>query len=274
MILIIGSDEDPTTEYFVNFLQEQKAKCVFLNQRFFLQGIEISSKSLEVFGQKYLLSDFSGVLNRLASIEYKSLQEMPLKYCRCFDALNSIIDCFLPNVLNPGFLGFSNDSKLFQSISIKTKYIKIPQSFVLANLEVKSNLNKLSKLNNHIVKSLSSIRSIVHHFENNLELFLECSKEPVLFQELIDGINIRVHVIDELCISIAIYSDALDYRYGNYKTKGKEYDLPIEIQRECIIISKQLQLRFCGIDLIKRNEQYYFLEANPAPGQGFCMKFQ
>ncbi|XVN40476.1 MAG: hypothetical protein RCO49_06630 [Rickettsia endosymbiont of Argas persicus] len=192
MILVIGTDDDPTTMYFINFLQEQHAPYLFLNQKFLLQGIEISNKTLQFFGKKYLLSDFSGVLNRLANVNFVGLQGMPIKYYRCFDVLNNIIDVFLHNVLNPGFLGFSNDSKLFQSISIKTNSIKIPKSYVLANLSIKQNLNTITKLNNHVIKSLSSIRSIVQHFESDPEMFADHSKEPVLFQELIDGINIRL----------------------------------------------------------------------------------
>ena len=269
MILVIGSDEDPTTTYFVDFLYEQQVNHLFLNQKYFLQGIEISNKVLDFFGQKYTLSTFSGVLNRLTSVECKELVSMPKKYYRCLDALDNIIDNFLPNVLNPGYLGYSNDSKLFQSILIKTNNIKIPQSFVLAGVKIGENLSKISQFNDHIVKSLSAIRSIVQHFENNLGLFPDQSKEPVLFQELINGINIRVHVIDNTCVAVKVFSDSLDYRYGKNKTIGEEYTLPPKIQDDCVLIAKQLQLRFCGIDLIMKNDTYYFLEANPAPGWSY-----
>lgn len=152
MILVIGTSDDPTTVYFNSFLQEQKASYLFLNLKFLLQGIDISNNTLCFFGKHYSLSCFSGVLNRLASIKYTGVQRIPTKYYRCFDVLTNIIDTFLPNVLNPGFLGFSNDSKLFQSISIKTNSIKIPQSCVLANLNVRENLRTVSTSSNHIME--------------------------------------------------------------------------------------------------------------------------
>lgn len=270
MILIIGSDEDPTTTYFLKFLDEHNTKYIFFDQKFVLNGIDISNNSLQIFGKRYDFSVFSGVLNRMSNPKQDDLHKMPLKFSRCMHLLENIVSIFMANVLNPPFLGISNDSKMFQTYTADLKVIKKPKSFIISNLEVASVLKKISNCQRHIIKSLSSIRSIGTEFETNINLFPKKSKEPVLFQELIEGPNIRVHVIDETCISIIIFSEALDYRYcGSDKRVSHTYELPVDVQKECIAISKKLKLRFCGIDLIKRNGEYYFLEANPSPGWSY-----
>jgi glutathione synthase/RimK-type ligase-like ATP-grasp enzyme len=127
----------------------------------------------------------------------------------------------------------------------------------------------------YIFKSLSSIRSIVSEFKlsksisSNRHTKKFLSYEPVLFQETIHGENIRAHVIKKKVIAIRIKSQRIDYRYDDSQRKFELIELPKKISDECVILSEQAQLPFCGIDLIVYNGQYFLLEINPSPGYVF-----
>jgi glutathione synthase/RimK-type ligase-like ATP-grasp enzyme len=59
-------------------------------------------------------------------------------------------------------------------------------------------------------------------------------------------------------------SDAVDYRYA--KTTIQACQLPIQVAASCVAITKQLKLRFSGIDLIQTEKGWVLLEVNTAPG--------
>ena len=88
---------------------------------------------------------------------------------------------------------------------------------------------------------------------------------PLMFQELQQGIQIRVHVIDQQVISHQIISSCLDYRRDG-KSEIVRYDLPRCDRQRMIELTVAEKLRFSGIDLIYRNEQVAILEVNPMPG--------
>jgi glutathione synthase/RimK-type ligase-like ATP-grasp enzyme len=88
---------------------------------------------------------------------------------------------------------------------------------------------------------------------------------PVLFQELIEGENIRVYAIeDEIVSSNIIQSDSLDYRGAE---KGFVHlDLSEDIRALCVKAMKVCHMKYSGIDLIRRpNGEFVFLECNPSP---------
>ena len=160
----------------------------------------------------------------------------------------------------------SNDSKLYQITTLAKKNIRIPKSQILA----KTPLSKLQDIR-CIFKSLGSIRSIVTEYEHHL-YSSTITYEPVLFQELLLGENIRVHVIKNKCFATLIKSEKIDYRYDYDNRTFLDYDLPQIIKEECILIAKNMSLTFCGIDLIKYQSFYYILEVNPSPGYSFYEK--
>jgi hypothetical protein len=275
MILLIGTDQDPTMCYFKQFLMDKNIKHVFLNQILLLnRKIKLLSNYLLINDDKYLYQDFSGALNRMSFINYGNISNQIIKDSLQYDSfLGYLIYYELKNVLNVNLYSISNDSKLFQLdlISGVIKYIKIPDYVVIKNHFIKDCLHINSNYKRHVVKSLSSIRSIVKEFESNTDVFnLSKSTEPVLFQQFIDGINIRVHVIDEYIYPIVIFSDSIDYRYENNINKFEETKIPNIIEKDCVAISKHLGLRFAGVDLLlTKDNEYFVLEVNPSPGYSY-----
>ena len=88
---------------------------------------------------------------------------------------------------------------------------------------------------------------------------------PVLFQELIEGDNVRVYVIgDKVVSSNIIKSDTLDYRGAEKEILP--ISLPDRIKKLCIKAVKVCKMKYSGIDLRKKpSGEYVFLECNPSP---------
>ena len=165
-------------------------------------------------------------------------------------------------VLNRPKAGMSNFSKPYQIEKLYLKRLKIVEGYILAG----SRLCDRVSGRDMIYKSVSAVRSIVKRVEKRD--YYRWIKEPVLFQDLLVGKNIRVHVIGSSVIACHCEAMEVDYRYAK-SVKIKRIELPEWLKKECIDVTKQLEFEFSGIDLIKRGTDYYILEVNPAPGYGY-----
>ncbi len=98
---------------------------------------------------------------------------------------------------------------------------------------------------------------------------------PVIFQERIDGPDVRVTVVGERVVSsVAIESSTLDYRSGAaYQSGGARYlphTLPAAVLELCVRVAAALGQTLSGIDLKHAGgtqglHGYVMLEANSAP---------
>lgn len=275
MILLVGSDEDHTMVFFKQFLIDQGSSYLFLNQKLlFNDRIKLFSDYFSIDNKKYFYSDISGVLNRMSTVDQQdTCNDLRKTLSRTHIFINYLMNYKLQNVLNCNFHSISNDSKLLQLhlITQVLKYIKIPDYAVIKGYNIREVLYGNSSHDKHIIKSLSSIRSIVKDYESNLEIFhLKKSSEPVLFQQFLEGVNIRVHTIGNVHFAIKIISDTIDYRYESTIQEFHQIDIPKNIGDECLSVAKCLNLRFAGIDLLLTKENhYYILEVNPSPGYSY-----
>jgi glutathione synthase/RimK-type ligase-like ATP-grasp enzyme len=92
---------------------------------------------------------------------------------------------------------------------------------------------------------------------------------------MIDGFNLRVHVIGEKLYGTQILTSAVDYRYAiqqGSSTKLKPYELTVDLIEKCLKLGKVCELAFMGIDLIINEEDVYCLEVNPSPGYSYYQK--
>ena len=204
-------------------------------------------------------SEFSGVYIRLSSPSPK-LKSLHLNIESELSILINIINTKFPNIVNTTLSQATNYSKLYQLIKSNINHIKIPRSYVISN----NNLSYLPSDFKLIYKSLSAIRSTPNILNSELKLN-NIPNEPVLFQHFLNGHNIRVHVMKDVCFSSLILTEKVDYRYDQISLKIK-YELPEEIAEECINLTKQFGLKTAGIDLIKLDNNFYLLEVNPSPG--------
>lgn len=121
-----------------------------------------------------------------------------------------------------------------------------------------------------VFKSASGIRSIVTEYTDQDEIRLwRLRTLPAQFQALIEGTDVRVHVVGEQVFATAAKTCALDYRYGGRSGSPARLTptrLPEAVAARCVATAAALDLPLCGIDLRRRPDgSYVAFEANPSP---------
>ena len=86
---------------------------------------------------------------------------------------------------------------------------------------------------------------------------------PLCFQEYIEGTNVRTFVINDQVFAAEVVTDDIDFRTGTFDYMP--IDLEPEHYQQCLDITKALGYNWTAIDWIRRNNHYYFLEANFSP---------
>jgi len=189
-------------------------------------------------------------------------------------AFLDVLDLWTGNLLGQTRYHYSNTSKLYQQFftineclkKSRCKRITVPDSFVLKGSK-RGQLSSLPK--NAIVKSLSSCRSKVVTNETFKSWNVQSLNViPTLFQDYIEGEDIRVHVSDDFlwCLKI-LNKDTVDYRYSTKGTVKYTEFLPTEeLSCFCKNLRDAEENRLIGIDFVKRNGTLFCLESNPGPG--------
>jgi glutathione synthase/RimK-type ligase-like ATP-grasp enzyme len=192
-------------------------------------------------------------------------------------SLMQLLDLLPCIVVNRAKASTSNDSKLYQAFLAESFGLRTPATLVTTDPdEVREFYHDCQK--RVIYKSLSSVRSIVNRLNDDdladrLSRVRNC---PTQFQECVDGVDIRVHVVGERVFATEIVSDVSDYRYAGRQGASlsmREIEIPAEIAHSCIGMSSRLGLVLAGVDLRRTPEGlYYCFEINPSPGFIFYEK--
>ncbi len=166
----------------------------------------------------------------------------------------------------------SNNSKPYQVSLISSLGFSIPDTLVTTDVQVA--LDFWAEHSTVIYKSVSSVRSVVSRLSPKQHPFLEdITHCPTQFQEYIEGIDYRVHVVGEEIFATEICSTADDYRYAGKQGATitlRPYHLPDEIVDRCRTVTTALQLSVAGIDLRRTPaDKWYCFEVNPSPGFTF-----
>ena len=190
---------------------------------------------------------------------------------RASNNLWSLFDCLAARVINRPSSMLSNISKPFQSMIISRAGFNIPNTLISNN---RRQLREFaSRATGCIFKSVSSERSIVAKVDDAfLDRIRDGNPIPIQLQELISGIDLRIHVIGRNVFTTAIYHNSVDYRD---QSKGRPIvravdSIPEVLSELCIAITARLGLEFSGIDMrIREDGQIYCFEVNPCPGYSY-----
>jgi glutathione synthase/RimK-type ligase-like ATP-grasp enzyme len=164
----------------------------------------------------------------------------------------------------------SNDSKLYQEFLVSQYGFLTPRTLVTTNPpEAAAFYEDCDR--KVIYKSVSSVRSIVRRLKDSdlprLDAVRNC---PTQFQEWIEGVDIRVHVVGNEVFATELISEASDYRYASRSgdsLTARAIDIPPDIATACIGLTKDSGLMVSGIDLRRTpDDRYYCFEMNPSPG--------
>ena len=262
MILLVGERKDSIIRYLCQYLIKKDVEVFFFDTQKICLGNDISSDYITICNDKFKFSDFKLVFNRLNNLHKPNTKEFG-----AINYLNYSLNFNFDTVLNKPKNSVSNFSKMLQLIILNTHYLLVPYSIVLNNTKpYQKGINE-----DYIFKSISCIRSIVCQVDRTFKN--KYISEPVMFQEYIRGVNIRVHVVGTQISALMIKAPDIDYRYSEEsKRQYSSIDLPKEIQKECIEVTRSLGLVLSGIDLLKLDDKYYILEINPSPAYVFFEK--
>jgi len=104
----------------------------------------------------------------------------------------------------------------------------------------------------------------------------DLSMSPTIFQEELENkTDYRVTVIGSDVLTAEIsYEDksVLDWRKIKDGVKIKDCVIPEDVSKRCVKLVSELGLVFGAIDLVKSNDQYYFLEINPNGEWGWLQR--
>jgi glutathione synthase/RimK-type ligase-like ATP-grasp enzyme len=216
------------------------------------------------------LSAATGVYLRLTSPRHHGRIRDPLEQQRG-DAAISLISAWADvadlRVANRPSAMASNSSKPFQAAAIRSLGFSVPETLVSNDpAAVRAFWNAHGRV---IYKSVSGVRSIVHELTPARASVLDRVRYlPTQFQELLEGTNVRVHVIGDAVFPVEIAADTIDYRYreGGEGASMTPVALPDDIRDRCLALSSALDLPLAGVDLFRdREENWWCFEVNPSP---------
>ncbi|MGH8914592.1 MAG: ATP-grasp domain-containing protein, partial [Acidimicrobiia bacterium] len=282
MILVCGIPSETPLAMVAQQLTELGAPFVIFNQRRFaeyrLEYDIVAGKVdgwMALNGERHDLSSFTAAYARL--MDDRLLPELsdepegsPSRLgCRqLHDALTRWLEITPARVVNRyGSMG-SNGSKPYQAQLIKAHGFKTPETLVTNDPEA---VRTFRRHHGRIIyKSVSGLRSIVTEFSDEDDSRLEAIRScPTQFQALVQGLDVRLHVVGHEVFATAIESNGTDYRYasGNGgEARLSPIQAPDEVERRAVALAADLGLPVAGIDLmIDEDGDVYCLEVNPSP---------
>ncbi len=283
MILLWGIDTDEPLARIKRALERRGAPVFFLDQQRVLDTrIELTVDSsvqgrLRVGSAEVALDAITGVyfrpydVRRMRAVESAGPGSAAEVHAVAVeDAVVCWAEITPALVLNRPSVMASNNSKPYQASLIQHSGFRVPQTLVTTDPEAVREF--LGRHGGVIYKSISGIRSIVTRLDGQQESRLaNVSNCPTQFQECIEGVDYRVHVVGEKIFACEVISSDADYRYPSSEApRINACDIPLEIAQRCRALSKVLGLPLTGIDLRKTpSGDWYCFEANPSPGFTF-----
>jgi len=282
MIILAGIPSEAPLAMVRKELESMNSEFALFNQREFEHiSLEFCVENkqligtLEIGARKYDLANIKGMYMRLMDDNFlpEVENETPgsekrVKSKILHESVYLFSEIAPWKVINRMSAMGSNSSKPFQAQVIRKHGFSIPETLIAndknAVVEFKNRFDKV------IYKSISAVRSIVQVLrDEDMERLKFISMCPVQFQEYVDGLNVRVHVIGDELFATSVETDFTDYRYAakfGSEAKLKPYTLDNKTAENCIKLSEGLGLDIAGIDLkVTSNGEVLCFEVNPSP---------
>ncbi len=163
----------------------------------------------------------------------------------------------------------SNASKTYQVQQARAEGLDMPETLVTNDPDA---VREFAAQHDRVIyKSVSGVRSIVRELDEDALARLDRIRWcPVQFQERVEGTDIRVHVVGDICLPTRIRTTGVDYRYANRdggSTVLEACELSPDLQARCVALTRRLGLEIAGVDLrLRPDGSAVCFEANPSPG--------
>jgi glutathione synthase/RimK-type ligase-like ATP-grasp enzyme len=260
-VLLWGSPMDPVLDAVARACTARGLRTVTADSDTISLGLD--GDLCTITGQREHLRAMTGALVRpQAALTTREA-------AKAYHLLNAWTELADACVMNRPAAAATNRSKPFQLALIAAAGFATPDTLVTTDPECVREF--WAHHGRVIYKSVSGIRSIVAelhaHDEDRIEDVAAC---PTQFQQYVDGIDYRVHVVDDLVLACRITSDATDYRYaatsGGFASLAA-CQLPPDVASRCVELTRGLGLRLAGVDLrLDASGEWWCFEVNTAPG--------
>lgn len=172
-------------------------------------------------------------------------------------------------VINRPFIGESNHSKLYHLAELRTCGFAVPETHLLSDPAIAR--RRILPDMRWVSKGCSGARSEVRIVDRALYgRFGQLGAVPALFQQKIDGPNVRVHALRRRCVGLRIDCSSVDYRYPgeNDTVEFSLIEVPMPVRVAMQQYLNHSGLAFAGFDfrIDAGTGAWYVLEANPMPG--------
>jgi len=118
-----------------------------------------------------------------------------------------------------------------------------------------------------IVKALAGTRGSAEWIGPSAFDEFEPDQGPVHLQRVVDGYDVRVHMVAREAFAERIDTDAVDYRDHDAETTYTQTCVPLELVDRMIAAARAMGLLFTGWDFrVDAEGRWWCLEANPMPG--------
>lgn len=278
MILIWGLPTDSPIAAVTRALDESGQKFLVLDQRELLETemkLLVAGKVSGILrhgGKEVDLESVRGVYLRPyepSRLHICAREEERARVAALNETLLAWSEVTPARVLNRPSTMASNHSKPYQSSLIHAQGFDIPRTLLTTDPDA---LEAFWKLHRDVIyKSMSGVRSIVSRLTpKHRERFANLSSCPTQFQEWVEGVDIRVHVVGDDVFASRVESMATDFRYPQTEEeepKIEAYDLPSALAQRCRRLAASLSLGLAGIDLrLTGDGRWFCFEVNPSPG--------
>jgi glutathione synthase/RimK-type ligase-like ATP-grasp enzyme len=166
----------------------------------------------------------------------------------------------------------SNNSKPYQLSLIQAAGFAVPDTLVTT--DTTAAIEFWEQHGSVVYKSISGTRSIVSRVRaEHRDRFPDLANCPTQFQQYIEGIDYRIHVVGDEVFGCEICSDADDYRYPQLQgaeLQVRQYEVPPDVSQSCRFLAASLNLPVAGLDLRRSAAgEWFCFEANPSPAFTF-----
>lgn len=279
MILIIGSQSEDHSAFIYEKIRSRGVYAGYIDTAQFPLHSKISLfpdrnqpgylKTRE--GEKLALSDVRSVYWRYymgtpihAEITDPFQQQMAYREIEsCVGSMFRMTDCLW---LNSPEAVEMHVYKTYQLQLMHRQNIRIPQTLVTNDIdELRDFYERLHK--KVIYKPVCGGAHTTRLTDDDFcdERMRELAHSPVLFQEMIEGVDIRVYLVENELFAGEIRSKTLDFR-DDANHEIVPVALPDAVAADCMKLAKTLKLEMTGIDVRRTPEgEYVFFEGNPAP---------
>lgn len=270
--LVLGLDCDLTIVHFLRKCKASGFEVDAVNLRELADHGEwdlsvppSSSDYLRIGEKRWMLDNYTGIYARLIDLTWNR-QDAQMK--RRWFAMMTSVRAWLQTgrhvIINPPFAGNHNSAKPLHEAALSALGFRVPPSLSTSD---RASLIKFAEQGRVIIKALGGRRGNTREVDQSALRTFYPQQGPIHVQRLIEGSDVRVHVIGTEVIATHVESAEIDYRARGVRASFQPWTLPDQLSAQLVAATEFMGLRLAGWDFkLDANGLYWCLEVNPQPG--------